>query len=121
VEEPSVGEHKYLLRYGGVLAPRCQLARRLVVRSEDNDCESSSRFSKRAIKLKIDVSVTEAIPADDQNTLGTAAWPERATRSLCQLRVGIKLRFTVFCRSWPNEDSTLIGSRDLESVSDSSW
>jgi hypothetical protein len=101
--------------------PRCQLARRLVVRSEDNNRESSSRFSKRAIKLKIDVSVAEAIPADDQNALRTTAWPEHAPRALCQLREGVKLRLTVLGRGRPNEDAPLFDPRDLKAVSDSPW
>ena len=101
--------------------PHRQLTRRLVVRSEDDNREVSCRLPQRTINLEIDVSVAEAIPADDQNALGTAAWPEHAARALRQLRVGIKLRLTVLRRGRPNEDAPLFDSRDLKAVSDSPW
>ena len=63
--------------------PLSQCTRRFVVGSKSDNSEVSCRLAQRTIKLEIDVSITEAIPADDQNALGTAAWPERVA---CALR-----------------------------------
>ena len=120
VEEPSVAEHKYLFRNRGILMPHFQYTRQLVVRSKSDNSKISCRLSQRTFNLEVDVSVPEAIPADDKNALGAAVWPEHASCALRELRVGIKLRLTVLRRGRPNEDAPG-DPRELKAAADSPW
>ncbi len=63
--------------------PLFQCTRRFVVGSKRDNGEVSCRLAQRTIKLKIDVIITEAISADDQNALGAAEWSEHVA---CALR-----------------------------------